>query len=76
MALVALGVTISHANTAISPDVVHVMKQFWEMMSFLSNTVLFVLLGIVVTETAINSITPTIDIIYLVWLYFTVHIIR
>lgn len=76
MAVVILGVTISAESTAISPEVVHVVHQFWEMMSFLANTVLFVLLGIVISETAINSFEAEIDAPYAIWLYFTLNVIR
>lgn len=75
MAVVILGVTISAESTAISPEVVHVVHQFWEMMSFLANTVLFVILGIVISETAINSYEQA-DGIYAIWLYFTLNVIR
>lgn len=53
----------------------HTMHIFWEMMSFLANTVLFVILGIVISETAINSFEAQ-DGYYLIWLYFTLNLIR
>lgn len=73
--MVLLGVTVNAGNTSISPEVEHTMELFWDMMSFLANTVLFVLLGIVISETAINSF-DTRDGINLIWLYFAINIIR
>jgi sodium/hydrogen exchanger 10/11 len=75
MAVVLLGVTISAQNTCISPEVEHAVHQFWEMMSFFANTVLFVILGIVISETAINSFELS-DGIHVIWLYFALNIIR
>lgn len=51
------------------------MHIFWEMMSFLANTVLFVILGIVISETAINSFENE-DGLNLIGLYITLNLIR
>ncbi|CAL8091440.1 unnamed protein product [Orchesella dallaii] len=75
MALVLLGITLSSERTCISPEVQGLVSHFWEMLGYLSNTVLFVLVGILITETAVNSFRPE-DGYYLVFLYFAINIIR
>lgn len=75
MALVVLGITLSRERTCISPEVQGFVHHFWEMLSYLANTVLFVILGIVITERGITSITAQ-DGLYLLFLYVSLNVIR
>jgi len=75
MAVVSLGLTMSSERTSISPDSESAVHHFWEMLGFLANTVLFVLVGIVITETALTNIT-LLDVWYLIFLYIALNIIR
>jgi hypothetical protein len=75
MAVVALGIVMSAERTCISPEVQGLVHHFWEMLGYLGNTVLFLMVGIVISETAINSITLE-DIYYLIFLYFALNIAR
>lgn len=75
MALVLLGITLSSEKTCISPEVQGFVSHFWEMLGYLANTVLFVLVGIVITETAVSSFKPE-DGYYLIFLYFALNIAR
>jgi sodium/hydrogen exchanger 10/11 len=53
---VILGLKMSSDSTSISPEVEKLVHHFWEMIGYLANTVLFVLVGIIVTETALSKI--------------------
>lgn len=75
MAVVALGLVMSAERTCISPEVQGLVSHFWEMLAYLGNTVLFVMVGIVITETAINNVTLE-DLYYLIFLYFGLNISR
>ena len=66
---------MSAERTSISPEVEILVHHFWEMLGYLANTVLFVIVGIVITETAINSIHES-DGYYLIFLYLALNIIR
>lgn len=49
MAVVAAGLWLSGpGRTAISPEVEHFLHRFWEMLSYLANTLIFFLVGLVV----------------------------
>jgi len=75
MAVVIMGIVFSAEKTAISPEVQGFVHNFWEMIGYLANTVLFVIVGILISESAINSITAT-DVYYLIVLYFTLNVAR
>jgi NhaP-type Na+/H+ or K+/H+ antiporter len=49
MAVVASGLWMSGpGRTAISPEVEHFLHRFWEMLSYLANTLIFFLVGLVI----------------------------
>lgn len=53
VALVALALMFSTlGRTRISPEISHFLHQFWEMMSYLANTLIFLIVGIVITAHA------------------------
>jgi sodium/hydrogen exchanger 10/11 len=48
LAVVALGLFMGkEGSMRISPEVVHFLEEFWEMLAFLGNTVVFVIAGLV-----------------------------
>jgi len=57
VALVALALMFSTlGRTRISPEISHFLHQFWEMMSYLANTLIFLIVGIVImTHTTFDS---------------------
>ena len=75
MAVVVLGIVMSSEKTSISPEVETLVHHFWEMLGYLANTVLFVIVGVVISETAINAFQWT-DLAYLLFLYMALNIIR
>ncbi|MFP3983805.1 MAG: cation:proton antiporter [Desulfurivibrionaceae bacterium] len=49
VALVALGLMFSTlGRTRVSPEVSHFLHQFWEMMAYIANTLIFLIVGIVI----------------------------
>ncbi|CAG7734239.1 unnamed protein product [Allacma fusca] len=75
MAVVVLGITMGSERTSISPEVENFVHHFWEMLGYFANTVLFMIVGIVITETAITKIDVE-DYVYLLFLYISLNIIR
>ena len=57
VALVALALMFSTlGRTRISPEISHFLHQFWEMMSYMANTLIFLVVGIVImTHTTLDS---------------------
>lgn len=54
VALVALALMFStFGRTRISPEISHFLHHFWEMMSYLANTLIFLIVGIVIMTHAI-----------------------
>ena len=46
---VIIGLTMSmYGKTAISPSAEHFLHEFWEMMGFLANTLIFILSGLII----------------------------
>ncbi|XP_023229059.1 sodium/hydrogen exchanger 10-like [Centruroides sculpturatus] len=56
LAVVILGVVISADEASISPEVEGFVHRFWEMLSYLANTVIFIVVGLVITERAASHI--------------------
>lgn len=49
--------------------------RFWGMLSYLANTLIFVLVGVVISQRAFSGVNGT-DWIFLVSLYFGINVIR
>ena len=75
LAVVALGLEAKTHEAYISPEVEVYMHQFWEMMAYLGNTVIFLLVGVVISERAFTHVGPQ-DWFYLIALYFGLTVIR
>jgi len=61
MAVVALGLVMGSERTCISPEVETKVHHFWEMMGYLANTVLFVLVGIIISVSQIFVFLVTLN---------------
>lgn len=57
VALVALALMFSTiGRTRISPEISHFLHQFWEMMTYMANTLIFLIVGIIIiTHTTFDS---------------------
>lgn len=75
LALVALGLETNLNRAHISPEVEKFLHWFWEMMAYLTNTVIFTLVGVVIAERAFNDVEPQ-DWFNLLALYIGLTIIR
>ena len=75
MAVVCLGVVINSKKTSISPEVEPSLHMFWEMLAYLANTVIFILVGIVITEQAAAVFTKK-DLLDIIVLYIGANFIR
>ena len=75
LAVVMLGFEINLHQTSISPEVEAYLHQFWEMMAYLANTLIFFLVGVVIAEKAFSDVEWS-DLVLLVALYFSIIVIR
>ncbi len=74
LGLVALGLAMaSVGKTRISPEVEHFLHEFWELLAFIANTLIFIIVGVVIAEQV--SVTGK-NILILLILYVGVHLIR
>jgi len=75
VALVALALLFSSiGRTRISPTVSHFLQQFWEMMAYIANTLIFLLVGIVIAH-QVHVPSPKLWLI-LIALYLLLTLIR
>ena len=75
VSLVSLALMFSTiGRTRISPEIAHFLHQFWEMMTYMANTLIFVIVGIVIMEHTTFD-TPKLWIVLGV-LYVVLTIIR
>lgn len=69
VALVSLALMFSTiGRTRISPEISHFLHQFWEVMTYMANTLIFLIVGIVImTHTTFDSATLwlTLGILYI-----------
>eukprot|EP01065_Artemidia_motanka_P033198 TRINITY_DN4016_c0_g3_i1.p1 TRINITY_DN4016_c0_g3~~TRINITY_DN4016_c0_g3_i1.p1 ORF type:complete len:1394 (+),score=358.60 TRINITY_DN4016_c0_g3_i1:57-4238(+) len=72
---VVCGCWLSHFRQCISPEVEHTMHHFWEMTVYLTNTMIFLLAGIIVSRKAFDSVTYS-DFVYLLIIYCACNVVR
>ncbi|XP_064635099.1 sperm-specific sodium:proton exchanger-like [Lineus longissimus] len=75
LAVVVLGLVINAERTVISPEVEAFLHRFWEMLAYIANTLIFVLVGVVIVEQALPVITLE-DILFVLALYCQITVIR
>lgn len=75
LAVVVLGLIVNAEKTSISPEVEVFLHRFWEMLAYLANTLIFMMVGVVVTQKALVSVDKM-DWFYLIILYLAITIIR
>eukprot|EP00662_Eupelagonemidae_sp_cell21_P052872 gene52872-17715_t len=76
LALVILGLYLSHHRFCISPEVEHLMHEFWEIVVYLANTVIFSLAGVVIVKKAIGTHIEGRDLGILVLVYIACLFVR
>ena len=75
LGLVAFGCFLSYHRACISPEVEHTLHHFWELTVYMTNTLIFSLSGLIVSQKAFKGITP-IDYLYLLITYVGINVIR
>ncbi|NLJ06072.1 MAG: cyclic nucleotide-binding domain-containing protein [Sphingobacteriales bacterium] len=74
LGLVGLGLSMASAGrTRISPDVQHFLHEFWELAAFIANTLIFIIVGVVISE---RSVFHSHDLLILFILYLSIHVTR
>ena len=74
LAVVVYGLHMnSKGRTRITAAVEHFLHDFYEMMAYLANTVIFVLCGVIVAQKTVLGAT---DLAYLLALYVGIHFVR
>ena len=74
LGLVALGIVMAGiGRTRISPEVEHFMHEFWELIAFVANVIIFIVVGVVIAQNA----NPTgMDFVILGLVYVAIHLVR
>ncbi len=74
LGLVALGIVMAGiGRTRISPEVEHFMHEFWELVAFVANVIIFIVVGVVIAQNA----NPTgMDFAILGLVYLAIHVVR
>lgn len=74
LGLVALGIVMAGiGRTRISPEVEHFMHEFWELVAFVANVIIFIVVGVVIAQNA----NPTgMDFVILGLVYLAIHLVR
>lgn len=74
LGLVALGLMMaSVGRTRISPEVEHFLHEFWELFAFIANTLIFLIVGVVISD---NIVFTANDFLILILLYIGIHVVR
>lgn len=74
LALVSYGIMMAGVGrTRISPQVEHFLHEFWDLASFIANTLIFIIVGVVI---ALRVSYTTSDFIVLILIYFAIIVIR
>jgi len=72
--LVSLGLLMAgRGKTRISPEVAHFLHEFWVLAAFLANTLIFIIVGVIISNRTNFRVEDFID---LVIIYVGVHLIR
>ena len=74
LGLVALGIVMAGiGRTRISPEVEHFMHEFWELVAFVANVIIFIVVGVVIAQ----NVNPTgMDFAILALVYLAIHVVR
>ena len=74
LGLVALGIVMAGiGRTRISPEVEHFMHEFWELIAFVANVIIVIVVGVVIAQNA----NPTgMDFLILGLVYVGIHLVR
>jgi len=74
LGLVALGILMAGIGAKrISPEVAHFMHEFWELAAYLSNVIIFIVVGVIIAQ----NINPTgMDYVILCLIYLAIHLTR
>eukprot|EP01064_Diplonema_japonicum_P007170 TRINITY_DN14872_c0_g1_i1.p1 TRINITY_DN14872_c0_g1~~TRINITY_DN14872_c0_g1_i1.p1 ORF type:complete len:1329 (+),score=259.85 TRINITY_DN14872_c0_g1_i1:94-3987(+) len=75
LGVVTCGCFMSYYRHCISPEVTHTLHEFWEVVVYLTNTLIFILAGLIAYIQAFNGITGT-DVGYLCITYLGINFIR
>ena len=74
LGLVALGILMAGIGAKrISPEVAHFMHEFWELAAYLSNIIIFIVVGVIIAQ----NVDPTgMDYVILFLIYLAIHLTR
>ena len=72
--LVTLGLLMAgRGKTRISPEVAHFLHEFWVLAAFLANTLIFIIVGVIISNRTNFRVEDFID---LAIIYVGIHLIR
>ncbi len=74
LGLVAFGIVMAGVGkTRISPEVEHFMHEFWELVAFVANVIIFIVVGVIIAQ----KVEPSgMDYAILGLVYLIIHLVR
>lgn len=75
LTVVFLAITMSNHKSCISPEVEPSVHHFWEILSYIANTLIFMIVGIIITFKVVKNSTRH-DILHVISTYVVVNIFR
>lgn len=76
LSVVFLGLYISRNKASVSPNVEESVHHVWEMISFIANTIIFLLSGVLVAIHIGGEFFNFTDLFRLLELYIVLHVVR
>ena len=74
LGVVTLGLVMAGiGRTRISPEVEHFLHEFWELAAFIANTLIFIIVGVIISNQAKITLN---NVILLLLVYVAIHIVR
>ncbi|HIW10062.1 MAG TPA: sodium:proton antiporter [Candidatus Rikenella faecigallinarum] len=74
IALVGYGLVITYyGRPRIAPEVNHFMQEFWELATYMANTLIFILVGVVI---ALQVQATLMDFVVLILVYIGINVVR
>lgn len=74
LGVVTLGLVMAGlGRTRISPEVEHFLHEFWELAAFIANTLIFIIVGVIISNQAKITLN---NIILLGLIYLAIHVVR
>jgi NhaP-type Na+/H+ or K+/H+ antiporter len=76
LAVVTLGLVMSKHRTSVSTRVQQSLSDFWRMIGYIANSLIFAVSGVLACEKIFGSHVSSIDIAWIIVLFIVLHVAR